>query len=400
MGYRRESRLLHAAKNAGIVLTEAVRAFFRNNDPTAASSLSFFSTIALIPALFLLTYLNSFSEGLSHLLILKSRTVLEEIIPASSGEVLEKILSVSAPHKAIGIINLAILLWSITPLITSIRKAFSNIYKTRLKHIYFVIKLLDVLLVTGFIIVYAAVSTSGVLLKLLPSGLVLPFFETALPYFIFLGIVFISYMAFSPRTRPAYLLAGAFVATSIWFLMRPAFNVFLTYNAGFGFMFGSLKSIFIAVIWIYLSQCIYLFGAEVSASLRRREAVVIKRLMDGKQPRGVRTERSLLVHPEPGEIVLREGEDEGEMYYVRSGTVSIEKDGLMISTIGSGQFVGEMAFLLSKPRSANVRAGSRVELIRISHDNFTVLTREFPDIVENMLEQMARRLKDTTELVV
>jgi membrane protein len=182
--------------------------------------------------------------------------------------------------------------------------------------------------------------------------------------------------------------------------MRPAFNIFLTYNAGFGFMFGSLKSIFIAVIWIYLSQCIYLLGAEVSAAMRRREAVVIKRLMDGKRPKGVKAERSLLIQAEPGEIILREGEDQGEMYYVRSGTLNIEKAGTVISSVGPGQFFGEMAFLLSKPRSTSVRAGVGVELIRISHDNFNVLTKEFPGIVEDMLQQMAHRLKDTTELVL
>jgi len=66
----------HAARSTWLVLTDAVRAFFENDGLTASSSLAFFSTIAMIPALFLLTYLNRFSEGISHLLIIKTSTVL------------------------------------------------------------------------------------------------------------------------------------------------------------------------------------------------------------------------------------------------------------------------------------------------------------------------------------
>ena len=394
------NRVTHATRSTWLVLTEAVRAFFYNDGLTASSSLAFFSTIAMIPALFLLTYLNRFSEGISHLMVIKTRTVLEEFIPAGSGEVLDRLLSVSAPDHTVGIINLAILLWSITPLISAIRRAFSTIYKTQRKHIYFTVKLLDILLVTSFIFGYAAVATSGVLLRLLPDKLIPSYFETLFPYLVLTLIVLVSYMAFSPRTKLKYMIVGAFASTALWFLLRPAFNLFLTYNAGFGFMFGSLKSIFVVVLWIYLSQCIYLFGAEITASLRRREAIVIKKLMDGKKPGHERTVRSLLIEFPPGETILSEGEEYPEMYFIRSGSVAVEKNGTQVAEIGEGRFLGEMSFLLGRPRSATVHAIGKVELIRISHDNFNVLTREFPNIVENMLREMASRLDSTTELAV
>ncbi len=394
------NKVTHATRSTWLVLTDAVRAFYENDGLTASSSLAFFSTIAMIPALFLLTYLNSFSEGISHLLIIKTSTVLEEFIPTGSGEVLDRLLSVSAPGHAVGIINLLILLWSITPLISAIRRAFSTIYKTQRKRIFFMVKLLDVLLVTSFIFGYAAVATSGVLLRLLPGKLIPSYFETLFPFLVLTLIVLVSYLAFSPRTKLKYLIAGALASTTLWFLLRPAFNLFLTYNAGFGFMFGSLKSIFVVVLWIYLSQCIYLFGAEISASLRRREAIVIKRLMEGKKPGHMRTVKALLIEFPPGEVILSEGEEFPEMYFIRSGSVAVEKGGVRVAEIGEGHFLGEMSFLLGRPRSATVHATSKVELIRISHDNFGVLTREFPNIIEDMLREMALRLESTTKLAV
>ncbi|MCK4910806.1 MAG: YihY/virulence factor BrkB family protein [Thermodesulfovibrionales bacterium] len=394
------NKTMHAIRSTWLVFTESVRAFFENDGLTAASSLAFFSTIAMIPALFLLTYLNRFSEGISSLLTIKTRTVLEEFIPAGSTEVLDSLLSISAPDHAVGIINLAILLWSITPLISAIRRAFSTIFKTQRKHIYFMVKLLDILLVSFFIFGYAAIATSGVLLRLLPGRLIPSHFETLLPFIVLTLIVFVSYIAFSPKTKLKYLLVSAVASTSLWFLLRPAFNLFLTYNAGFGFMFGSLKSIFVVVLWIYISQCIYLFGAEITASLRRREAMVIKKLMDGKKPGHVKTVRSLLIDFPPGEVIVTEGEDIPEMYYIKSGTVAVIKDGTQVAELGEGRFLGEMSFLLNEPRSASVHSTSSVVLIRISRDNFNVLTREFPEIVDEMLREMASRLRSTTELAV
>jgi membrane protein len=387
-------------RSTWLVLDESVRSFFSNDGLTASSSLAFFSTIAMIPALFLLTYLNTFSESISQYLTLKTNTLLEELVPQGSAEVLNQIISISSPTSAVGLINLVILLWSITPLISALRRTFHTIFKFKRKRLYFMEKFFDLLLVTVFIFVYATVATSGVLLSLLPDILIPLHLETFLPYLVLFSIVLASYFAFSPKTKLKYLVLGAAASTTLWFIFRPAFNIFLTYNVGFGFMFGSLKSIFVVVIWVYISQCIYLFGAEIAASLRRRQAVVIKRLMDGKKPGHIRTVATLLDTYKAGEVVFTKGQNRPEMYFIRYGSVQIEKDGKPIANIAEGRFFGEMSFLLSEKRSATVRALTDIELIIISHENFEVLIREFPHIVENMLSEMAHRLRKTTDLII
>ena len=49
--------------------------------------------------------------------------------------------------------------------------------------------------------------------------------------------------------------------------MTPAFHLFITYNPGYGFAFGSFKSLFVVIIWIDYSLVVFLFGAEITASL-------------------------------------------------------------------------------------------------------------------------------------
>jgi len=59
------------------------------------------------------------------------------------------------------------------------------------------------------------------------------------------------------------------VTSLLWFALRPAFYFFLTYNPGYGFAFGSFKSLFVVLMWIYLSLALFLFGAEIVASIGR-----------------------------------------------------------------------------------------------------------------------------------
>jgi membrane protein len=66
------------------------------------------------------------------------------------------------------------------------------------------------------------------------------------------------------RTRQ--LIIGSLVTSLLWFAMRPAFHLFLTYNPGYGFAFGSFKSLFVVIIWIYYFLVVFLFGAEIAAT--------------------------------------------------------------------------------------------------------------------------------------
>ena len=55
--------------------------------------------------------------------------------------------------------------------------------------------------------------------------------------------------------------------TLFWFAMRPAFHLFLLYNPGYGFAFGSFKSLFVVIIWIHFSFIVLLAGAEITENL-------------------------------------------------------------------------------------------------------------------------------------
>jgi MFS family permease len=71
-----------------------------------------------------------------------------------------------------------------------------------------------------------------------------------------------------------------------------------------------------------------------------------------------------------GEVFIREG-DHGDLFYViETGTVEATKDGRYLSTLGPGDYVGEIALLRDVPRTATVTATSATVLQALDREHF------------------------------
>jgi membrane protein len=223
--------------------------------------------------------------------------------------------------------------------------------------------------------------------------------EAAVLFLLVTSVVFLFYYIFSSRMRNRYLLAGAVVTALIWFAMRPAFHLFLTFNPGYGFAFGSFKSLFVVIIWIYASLVIFLLGAEIAESLHRHETVFIKKLMQGKRNVPAAVYGKYVRCFKKGSAIFREGDPGGEMFSVLRGTVALYQQGKPLSEIPEGKCFGEMSFLLAAPRLSTAVALQDVELVSINNENVTQLMNDYPEFVVEMLREMAMRLREAGTLI-
>lgn len=390
------------ARHTGIVLMEAIGGFRRNDDLRQASSLAFAAMLALIPAMLLLTYLLGMSIGSNKLAMQKVAEFVGDIIPKFGEVILREVVRITQHTRSAGLLNLLALLWAVTPLVASTRSIINAIFRVSPRRSFWTTKALDFVMAMLFVTGISAVAGMGVFLRYLkvlkidltpPVGLkfTLPFLTTVL-------LLLLMYAVFSPRTKVRNLIAGALTTAILWFLLRPAFSLFLTYNPGYGLAFGSFKSLFVVVIWIYYSQAVFLFGAEVVAALHRQETVLIRRLMEGQRGVPILGRKHLMTQIPSGGVCFHEGETGGEMYHVLKGSVSIRKGDQELAVIGPGAFFGEMSFLLNMPRSATAVAKEDCECLVIHEENIDTLMREFPDILRGMLTEMARRLRETSEI--
>jgi cGMP-dependent protein kinase 2 len=85
-----------------------------------------------------------------------------------------------------------------------------------------------------------------------------------------------------------------------------------------------------------------------------------------------------------GEAVLTEGETGTDIFVIRSGSMVVEKTiggkTVFLNYLPAGSYVGEMALLDGKPRTATVRAAIRSEVIRLPGDAFAQLLDKKPEL--------------------
>jgi YihY family inner membrane protein len=390
-------------KKIRIVLSEAASSFQRNNDLSLASSLAFSATLALIPSLFLLTFVLGAVIGSSGRALARTQDLLTQVIPAYSHDILREVQFISSHAGTISVVNGLVLLWSVTPLIADFRISLGTIFRKKPTRPFLLEKLLDVAISIVFLLGLSAIAVAGVFYTVIERKnqlhLTLTYFEQVGPFLFVTAIVFLLYYMFSKRRRPLHLLIGAVVTAVLWFTIRPAFHLFLLYNPGYGFAFGSFKSLFVVIIWIYFSLVAFLFGGEIAASLGRDETVYIKKLMEGKRnvPAGVIGK--YVVSCEQGRTIFDEGDPGKEMFSVLTGRVAIMKGGKEIAVITPGKCFGGMSFLLASSRAARAVALDDVELVTISNENINNLMNEYPEFVLEILREMAERFRESNKVI-
>jgi CRP/FNR family transcriptional regulator, cyclic AMP receptor protein len=105
-----------------------------------------------------------------------------------------------------------------------------------------------------------------------------------------------------------------------------------------------------------------------------------------------------------GRVIFREGDKGNSMYIVLEGSVEvyvvIKGEEVILSTMKSGDFFGEMALFRDKPRSANARVLKDVKLAVIeSKVQLEKFLTDNPLFASKMVNIMASRLAQTNDML-
>jgi CRP-like cAMP-binding protein len=102
-----------------------------------------------------------------------------------------------------------------------------------------------------------------------------------------------------------------------------------------------------------------------------------------------------------GSVLFREGEPGGEMYVIQRGAVRISKRvgeaEKVLSTLGPGEFLGEMSILSGRPRSATATCTEDARLLVVDGRTFETMLRANGEIAVRMIRKLAERLQRADE---
>lgn len=104
-----------------------------------------------------------------------------------------------------------------------------------------------------------------------------------------------------------------------------------------------------------------------------------------------------------GDYLFKEGDAADYLYMIHKGEILINRiiNGVeeKIKILEEGEFVGEMAIIDSKPRSANAIALKDCQLIRMTKEAFEINYQSNPQLGMSFLKFLSSRIRDTNEIV-
>ncbi len=102
-----------------------------------------------------------------------------------------------------------------------------------------------------------------------------------------------------------------------------------------------------------------------------------------------------------GSVIIREGEFSDSVFLIGTGSVQVVlqgKDGyeINISTLGKGEFFGEIATFGEMPRSATIITQEKSTLLEAEGKEFSKIIEEHPDIAFRVFSKLSERLRSVS----
>jgi membrane protein len=272
---RRALRLGWRAAGRGVI------EFYRSENLTFASSIAYYALLSIFPFLLLvLTVLSRLAIGQEGRGVV---TVLNNALPERFEFLSEQVLAFAQAPIQLSLIGTAVTLWASMGVFGAVTSAVNHAWGVeqplgfwRHKLIAFVmllasgVLLLTALLLTGAIQVVESNWFSGVVARF-PWLLELRGFvyrHSLTPTFIFVvGLIY--YFAPNAQVRLRDVWFGAILAGLLW---RVAFAGFAWYVAATSdrlTVHGSIGTVVVFLLWVYISAVIFLYGVEVTAAYAR-----------------------------------------------------------------------------------------------------------------------------------
>ena len=250
-----------------------------------AAQIAYYAMLGLFPFLiFLMSVISSFPLG--DRLQPKLLEALGEQMPPEAADYVTGIVMNILPeyNKGLQAFGLLASLWGASMAIGALITTINRAYNIRPRRNIIIQKLLAIALT----LVISGLWLTAMTIILVGPSLTQQFFQwvgiasetntfwtsVRLPMAFVLILAALSilyYVAPEARQKYRWILPGAVTATVLWFLASSAFRLFLSRFGQYNTTYGSLATVIILMIWLWISGLVFLLGAEINALMKRME---------------------------------------------------------------------------------------------------------------------------------
>lgn len=270
-------------KNVFRTVSDTLDLLDRHNIGLIAAGIGFFAVLSIFPALTLVVLAWSLfadPELIGQLVDVSGDVVPEPVHRILTDQLLALIRA--GDGQTLGIATLITALatfWSARAGVAALIRGLNAVYRlphrqTTLRRLLSAFGL-TLALCGAMLLAVATVVVAPLLLAFFPLGPTEAFWAEMLRLVLALvaasgalGLVY-RYGPNRRGNRPAFLSAGAIVATALWLCMSWAFAYYLANFASYNQVYGSLGAAVALLMWFYLSAYIILLGGTLNAAMER-----------------------------------------------------------------------------------------------------------------------------------
>ena len=258
-----------------------VRCFYygmiRNELFLRSAALTYYAIFSIFP----ITILISTIAGWILQDPIKQQAIVDALIglmPQGTDLIIDLLQNVIRTRAITSIIALLTLLWSATSFLRGLLSAIDLIHSREYTHSTFVMRGVGVLIIfLAVLALFALLFLTSVATQIAQAFSIPPQWRSSLsiltsglPIFLIASCAFFLMMRYIPgqRTPTRAALISAILTALAWMLLGYAFSWYLQSGlADFNVIYGSIGAVMALMLYLYLSNVIILFGAQLNASL-------------------------------------------------------------------------------------------------------------------------------------
>ena len=397
--------------------------FFRSKVPNHAAAVAYYTLLSLAPLMVLIVYLlNTYFSDFPEIREAFGMLVEHGHLDFLSQDPQQQVDAVSRLLNITNGLGILLLMWSSKGLMQSVHNAFAVIFTDTSRRSIALSSLTSMLSIPFFFLLLGVTVFNDYLVNHFDyDSLNVPFLGR------FLKLIFISVGAFTP-------FAGAWMVVFILYRhmprIKPALSASLLYSFLCTFslyalemflvhviridryisLYGSLGDIIFVLVWVYLACILFFIWAQFHYVSGKIDVIALEKIFlesEGRGKMASRIEHYLFdrssrifekygVHCAKGEMIIRQNDETGVIYYLYSGQVGLYRENqgkeIRMGGLRSGEIFGEMDYLLGERRTATVIAEDDCFLFILSPEILEALMGYSVKLSRRIIESLCQRI--------
>jgi membrane protein len=270
------------------ILRRALKQFKHDDVTDRAAALTYYGVLAIFPAvLVLVSVLGLLGTSTTNQVLANIKQIAPSAVTGFLQTVIQHVQGKAGTASLAAVIGLVLALWSASGYVAGFMRAANAIYdveegrpiwKTVPVRIFVTLALVVMLALSAIMVVITGPVASQVGKAFgIGNTAVLTWDIAKWPVLLIIVSLMFSllYRACPNVKQPGFrwITLGGIIAVVVWLIASGLFAVYIAFSGSYNRTYGSLATVIIFLVWLWITNIAILLGAEVNAEIQRERAI-------------------------------------------------------------------------------------------------------------------------------